>query len=73
MSSVADREKNKRAELVDTLLHDDRYTEEYARHWSTIWTNLLIGRSGGTDRRDLTNRRGMQKYLRDSFAINQAL
>ena len=65
---VTDRDKEKRSNLVDTLLHDDRYTEEYANHWSTVWTNLLIGRSGGTDRRDMTNRSGMQKYLRDSFA-----
>lgn len=68
---VSDRDSNKRANLVDRLLNDDRYTEEYANHWSTVWTNLLIGRSGGTDRRDLTNRTGMQKYLRDSFAGNK--
>lgn len=61
----------KRAKLVDRLLHDDRYTEEYAGHWATVWTNLLIGRSGGTDRRSMTNRDGMQKYLRDSFAMNK--
>ena len=68
---LKERGAGKRAKLVDTLLHDDKYTEEYARHWSTIWTNILIGRSGGTDRRDLTNRSGMQKYLRDSFAMNK--
>lgn len=68
---MGDRDSNKRANLVDRLLNDDRYTEEYANHWSTVWTNLLIGRSGGTDRRDLTNRTGMQKYLRDSFAANK--
>ncbi|MEM6978545.1 MAG: DUF1549 domain-containing protein [Planctomycetota bacterium] len=67
-----DRDSDKRAKLVQTLLYDDRYTEEYARHWATVWTNLLIGRSGGTDRRDLTNRAGMQKYLRDSFARNKS-
>lgn len=67
-----DRSSDKRAKLVDQLLYDDRYTEEYAGHWSTVWTNLLIGRSGGTDRRDLTNRNGMQKYLRDSFARNKS-
>lgn len=69
---AGDRTPDKRAKLVERLLYDDRYTEEYARHWSTVWTNLLIGRSGGTDRRDLTNRDGMQKYLRDSFARNQS-
>jgi hypothetical protein len=68
---VADKDKNKRAMLVDRLLHDDRYTEEYAGHWGTIWTNILIGRSGGNDRRALTSRDGMQKYLRDSFASNK--
>ncbi|NND96359.1 MAG: DUF1549 domain-containing protein [Pirellulaceae bacterium] len=68
---MGERGADKRAKLVDTLLYDDKYTEEYAGHWSTIWTNLLIGRGGGTDRRDLTSRDGMQKYLRDSFAMNK--
>ncbi len=68
---TSNRDSDKKARLVDTLLHDDKYTEEYAGHWSTIWTNLLIGRSGGNDRRDLTDRSGMQKYFRDSFAMNK--
>jgi len=66
-----DSSKSKRIELVDRLLFDDRYVEEYARHWTTIWTNLLIGRSGGTNNRSPINRAGMQKYLRDSFARNK--
>lgn len=68
---AAERGSDRRAKLVDRLLHDDRYTEEYANHWATVWTNLLIGRGGGMDRRDLTNRNGMMKYLRDSFAQNK--
>lgn len=64
-------ESDKRARLVERLLHNERYTEEYARHWATIWSNILIGRSGGNDRRELTHREGMQKYLRDSFATNK--
>lgn len=68
---ATDKSSDKRGQLIDKLLHDDSYTEEYANHWSTIWTNLLIGRGGGNDRRELTNRDGMQKYLRDSFAINK--
>ena len=68
---LKERGTDKRAKLVDMLLHDDKYTEEYAGHWGTIWTNILIGRSGGTDDRDVTNRNGMQKYLRDSFAMNK--
>lgn len=69
---VRDRESNRRAKLVDKLLRDPAYTEEYARYWGTVWTNILIGRSGGNDRNDFTNREGMQKYLRDSFATNKS-
>jgi len=65
------RGTDKRAELIETLLYDDRYTEEYAQHWSNVWTNLLIGRSGGNNDDDFTSREGMQKYLRDSFARNK--
>jgi hypothetical protein len=68
---TGDRSSDARAKLVERLLHDDRYTEEYANHWATVWANLLIGRSGGMDRRDLTNRDGMMKYLRDAFAMNK--
>lgn len=65
------RESDKRAKLVSKLLHDDTYTEDYARNWATVWTNILIGRNGGLERRSLINREGMQKYLRDSFARNK--
>ncbi len=68
---MAERGSDKRGKLVDMLLHDDRYTEEYANHWATVWTNLLIGQSGGNDRRAMTSRGGLQKYLRDTFARNK--
>lgn len=68
---VRDRSSGKEARLVEKLLYDDQHTEEYAGNWSTIWTNILIGRSGGNDRGDLTSREGMQKYLRDAFASNR--
>ena len=41
---------NRKVELVNSLLGED-YADDYARNWMTIWTNLLIGRTGGTDRR----------------------
>jgi hypothetical protein len=63
-----DQSEDKKKNLVDKLLYDDAYTEEFARNWTTIWTNLLIGRTGGTDNDSMINRGGMQKYLRDSFA-----
>jgi hypothetical protein len=62
------KDANRKAKLVGRLLNDDAYTEDYARNWTTIWTNVLIGRNGGMERRTLINREGMQKYLRDSFA-----
>lgn len=66
-----DKSPSKKLSLVQKLLNDDRYTEEYANHWGTVWTNILIGRNGGMEDRTLTNRAGMQKYLRDSFARNK--
>lgn len=66
-----DKTPAKKLNLVQRLVHDDRYTEEYANHWGTIWTNILIGRNGGMEDRSLINRAGMQKYLRDSFASNK--
>ena len=68
---TSSRESDKREKLVKMLLYDDLYTEEYARNWTTIWTNLLIGRTGGTDNQSMISREGMQKYLRDSFARNK--
>lgn len=62
------RSRNKREELVNKLLYDEKYTGDFARNWTTIWTNLLIGRTGGNDNNSMISREGMQKYLRDSFA-----
>lgn len=66
-----DRDAKKRQRLVERLLNDPRYTEEFAEHWATLWSNVLIGRSGGNNRRSLTNREGLGKYLRDCFARNK--
>ena len=68
---TSSRSAQKKADLVGKLLYDDEYIEKYARNWTTIWTNVLIGRSGGTERNSLTNREGMQQYLRRSFQGNK--
>jgi hypothetical protein len=65
---IQSKENDKKAKLVGKLLNDSTYTEDYARNWSTIWANILIGRNGGLERRTLISREGMLKYLRDSFA-----
>lgn len=69
---LRDGSKRKRETLVDSLLYDEHYAIEFAKNWSTLWTNLLIGRGGGNERNSLINRAGMQKYLRDAFARNQS-
>ena len=68
---LSSKEPQKRVKLVTKLLNDDKYIEEYARNWTSIWTNVLIGRNGGTEQNTLISRNGMQKYLRDSFARNK--
>jgi hypothetical protein len=64
------RKRDKRARLVDLLLSDE-YLDEYSRHWTTIWSNLLIGRTGGMERRSLVNRDGLRQYLREAFQYNK--
>lgn len=44
---LGDRGSSRRVNLVDRLLGRE-YVEEYARNWSGIWTNLLIGRPGAS-------------------------
>jgi len=68
---AADKSPRRKLTLVDRLLETEPYVDEYVRNWTNIWTNLLIGRSGGDDRRSLVDRGGMQKYLRESFAKNK--
>jgi len=60
---IRDKDPNKKARIIDELLQDPAYTE----NWTTIWTNLMIGRQ--TPRR--TSRAGMQKFLREAFAKNR--
>lgn len=67
---TSDRSPNKREQLVDRLLTDENYVEEYARHWATIWSNVLVGRTGGSAE-SLADREGLEQYLRQSLAKNK--
>jgi hypothetical protein len=60
----------KRAELVDQLLGNE-YATDYVNHWSALWTNTLIGRTGGRMRRALTSREGMRDYLAAALFTNK--
>ena len=67
---LADRTPNKKLKLVDRLLGDE-YIEEYARNWTTLWSNVLVGRSGGSSDEDRrTNRQGLQQSLRRAMQRN---
>ncbi len=60
---VADKRADKRARLINTLLDD----EDYIRNWTTVWANLLIGRSNPRE----VNRVALEKFLRNSFRQNR--
>ncbi|MCG6154347.1 DUF1549 and DUF1553 domain-containing protein [Rubinisphaera margarita] len=60
---TSDKDPNKYAKVIDTLLDSD----SYVNNWTTVWTNELIGRQ--TPRR--TSREGMEKFLREAFAKNR--
>ncbi|MCE9603929.1 MAG: DUF1549 and DUF1553 domain-containing protein [Planctomycetia bacterium] len=50
----------------------ERYLEEYARNWSTIYSILLVGRPpAGNNNREMVNRDGMLAYLRGSLLRNK--
>ena len=67
---LAERKRDKRAQLVDELL-SEKYADDFARNWTTIWTNILVGRTGGIERRSLARRDGMEKYLSEAIKYNK--
>jgi hypothetical protein len=67
---LSNKAKNRKALLIDELL-GEKYVEEYARNFTTIWTNILIGRTGGTDNNTMISRAGLQQFLRRSFLKNK--
>src|SRR3954454_13088898 len=67
---LADKKADKRERLVDSLL-GEKYSEDFTRSWTAIWTNVLIGRTGGNERKSLVNREGMQKYLTETIKYNK--
>jgi hypothetical protein len=56
----------KRPQLVDRLLGED-FVDDYARHWTDVWTTVLIGRDVENE---MVSRPGMRQYLRRSFSKN---
>jgi len=67
---TSNRAATKRRDLVEKLLGSE-YAEEYAQNWTTFWTNTLIGRTGGRQRRSLTNRAALEAFLHDWLLANK--
>ena len=67
---LKDTSPEKKRQLIDRLLSAD-YVDTYSRNWSNVWTNILIGRSGGSERNSRTNRQGMENYLSEAFSENR--
>ena len=61
---LKDRRRQKRQILIDQLLDDPAYVV----NWTTIWTNLLIGRA---DTSEDVSRPALGRFLRRSFAQNR--
>ncbi|MEM8946108.1 MAG: DUF1549 domain-containing protein, partial [Planctomycetota bacterium] len=70
-SFLTDKSRTRRSDLVDQLL-GSRYQDTFVDHWTAIWTNILIGRTGGQQRRSLTSREGMSDYVRQTLAANKS-
>lgn len=70
---LRDRVSNKKAQLVDRLLSNDEYSEEYARNWSGWWTTVLVGRAGEIGPGKPVSREGLQQYLRRALAQHKPL
>ena len=63
-----DKDAAKRSKLIEKLLDD----QAYARNWSTVWTNLSVGRGNARQgRRLFFSRDGMKKFFREAFAKNR--
>ncbi|MEO1996245.1 MAG: DUF1549 domain-containing protein [Planctomycetaceae bacterium] len=62
-SFVTDRRPDKRNRMISVLLDD----ADYVRNFTTIWSNLLVGRSPNAD----VSKRALQRFLRDGFRRNR--
>jgi hypothetical protein len=56
---VRDGDKNKRAKLIQRLLYDPYYREEFEDHWADLWATHLLTRSAN---------RTYHEQMRDWFA-----
>jgi hypothetical protein len=58
---------DRRAELVDRLLASD----DYARHWSAFWADVLLGTPARDAKPAGIDRGGLEQFLADSLRDNK--
>lgn len=63
LAFLNDNVKDKRTKLVDKLLTDDKYVEQYAQYWAGVWANVLIGRTTGNQDGSPVDRAAFEQYL----------
>ncbi len=68
---VTSSDATKKEQLVDRLLYASEYQTELADHWANVWTNVLIGREGGTEPRSVVSREGLHQYLAEAIGQNK--
>ena len=68
---TAEKSSQKQQLLVDRLLGDEYYSD-FSQSWATIWTNALVGRTGGRQRRSLINRSALESFLEESIRNNKS-
>ena len=71
LAFLNDKSKDKREKLVDQLMSDDKYVEQYAQYWSGVWANVLIGRTTGIQDGSPVDRGAFEQYLRHALAENK--
>lgn len=62
---------SRRREAAIERLTSSEYEAEFAEHWATVWTNLLVGRTVDND--NIVDRSALWQYLFESFSANQPL
>jgi len=67
---IGNKSAHKRSKLVDRLLSDE-YLDDYSSNWTALWTNILVGRTGGRERRSLINRGALETYLQLALRENK--
>lgn len=70
-SLADDKSENRRDKLVHRLLNDQAFSEDFARHWSRILTQIFVGR-GASAPNALASREDLQKYFESALSANKS-